>query len=135
MSLHDYLFEHSEDVHRRFGASVFKLEIQDLDGALVRFEASLAFGRDFEGVLIAEEFVYEAEDGRAHRLQYSYHAMYRDRFLFRYDRDPDNHPEMVEHKHLPPDERRIPWGRVTLQEVVDDLYELLGEIEPGDDSP
>jgi len=42
---------------------------------------------------------------------------------------------MVEHKHLPPDERRIAWGRVTMQEVVDDLYELLGEIESGDDSP
>ena len=46
-----------------------------------------------------------------------------------------SYPEMVEHKHLPPDERRIPWGRVRLGEVVDELYELLGEIESGSDSP
>ena len=33
--------------------------------------------------------------------------MYRDLFLFRYDRDPNNHPEMPEHKHLSPGERRV----------------------------
>jgi hypothetical protein len=46
----------------------------------------------------------------------------------RYDRDPDNHPEMPEHKHLPPDER-IDSGPVSLRDVLDELNGIIYEIE------
>ena len=128
MPLGDYAFDRSEEFHSS-GGSVLELETKDLAGQFVLIEASLAFGQRLEGILIVRELVEEGEQGRAHRLQYSYHFMYRDQFLFRYDRDPDNHPEMPEHKHLPPGDRRIASGPVTFREVLEETYDVIAEIE------
>lgn len=49
---------------------------------------------------------------------------------FRYDRDPI-HTAMPEHKHL--GDRRIPWSRVTFQEVVDEVLDLLDQLEQEDE--
>lgn len=65
-----------------------------------------------------------------HRVQYSYQVMHRTRFLLRYDRDPDNHPEMPDHEHLPPDRRMA--ASVTFREVLDEAYALIAEIEADD---
>ncbi|MCC6224154.1 MAG: hypothetical protein IT201_11775 [Thermoleophilia bacterium] len=97
-------------------------------GGPLQIEASLGFGRSWEGVLEVWELLEEHADGAVHRVQYSYQLMVRDRFLFRYDRDPDNHPEMPEHKHLPPD-RRVASGPVTFREVLGEAYALIAEIE------
>jgi len=128
MALDDCVFDRCEDFHRT-GTSVLKLETTDLAGELTLIEAALAFGRTLEGILIVRELVEETSPGQPHRLQYSYHFMYRDLFLFRYDRDPDNHPEMPEHKHLSPAERRVASGRVTFREVLEEVYDLIGELE------
>jgi hypothetical protein len=96
----DYLYDRSEDVHRS-GGYVLRHETGAAGGRYVRFEAAVAFGREYDAVLHVFELIEEVE-GRAHRHLYAYHCLYRDRFLFRYDRDPDNHPEMPEHKHLRP---------------------------------
>lgn len=128
MALDEYVFDRCEDFHR-CGASILKLETSNLAGELALIEASLAFGRTLEGILIVRELIEEIQPGRPHRLQYSYHFMYRDQFLFRYDRDPDNHPEMPDHKHLSPGDRRVPSGPVTLREVLEEVYDLIGELE------
>jgi hypothetical protein len=39
------------------------------------------------------------------------------------------HTDMPEHKHPYGDDRRIPWERVTLQEVVDEVLDLLSQQE------
>lgn len=54
--------------------------------------------------------------------------MVRDQFLFRYDRDPANHPDMPEHKHLPP-QRRIASGPVTFRDVLEEAYAHVAEID------
>jgi hypothetical protein len=107
---------------------VLRHETGTAGGRYVRFEAAVAFGREYDAVLHVFELIEEVE-GRAHRHLYAYHCLYRDRFLFRYDRDPDNHPEMPEHKHLPPDERRVAWDAVTLHEVLEEVHTLVAEIE------
>ncbi len=127
VSVHDYVFDRCEDIHRS-GALVLRLETEDLAGGLVQIESSLAFGRSWEGLLEVWELLEEDASGRVHRLQYSYQLMFRDQLLFRYDRDPDNHPEMPEHKHLPP-ERRIASGPVTFREVLDEAYAVVAERE------
>ena len=63
-----------------------------------------------------------------HRVQYSYQLMHEDRFLFRYDRDPSNHPETPDHKHLPTD-RCIPTLSVTFREVLEEAFNTVHEIE------
>lgn len=85
--------------------------------------AEIQFGDG--GVLSIYELVELDEHLRPHRRKYSYHCQHRDEMLFRYDRDPVQHPEMPEHKHVPPDDRRVMAGRVTLQDVVDELWPII----------
>ena len=44
-------------------------------------------------------------------------------------RDPVQHPEMPEHKHVGGDERRMEWTRLTLREVVDEVIEIVAARE------
>ena len=127
MSMRDYVFDRCEDIHRS-GALVLRLETEDLAGGLVQIEASLAFGRTWDGLLEVWELLEEVANGQVHRLQYSYQLMVRDQFFFRYDRDPANHPDMPEHKHLPP-QRRIASGPVTFRDVLEEAYSNLAEID------
>jgi hypothetical protein len=128
MSLDAYSFSRIQDVHS-CGALVISEEAQDLGGVLFLIRATLAFGRTYDAVLTLREVLEAQPGGAVHRLEYSYQLLYRTQFLFRYDRDPENHPEMPEHKHLPPDERRIAWKRVTFRQVVEEVYDIVGEIE------
>lgn len=128
MALDAYAYERSEAFHT-CGAYAVDEETRDLAGALFLIKATLTFGPSGDTVLVVKEVVEETPTGEVHRLEYSYQLMYRSQFLFRYDRDPENHPEMPEHKHLPPDERRVPSGRVTFREIVDEVYDLLAELE------
>lgn len=128
MSLDRHALDRIDDIHS-CGGLVVQVQTRDLGGTAVLIRATVAFGWHFDAQLIIREVVRETERGEAHREQYSYHLIYRDRFLFRYDRDPDNHPEMPEHKHLPPDERRLAWGRVTFRDVLDETYMLVAEFE------
>jgi len=34
---------------------------------------------------------------------------------------------MPEHKHLPPDERRVHWDRVTLMDVAEEFWPIVSE--------
>jgi hypothetical protein len=58
------------------------------------------------------------------------------RVLLRYDRDPVNHPDMPEHRHVPPDNRREKWSRVTLADVSDEMWDHVrqraAEVEATD---
>jgi hypothetical protein len=123
----DYVFARCNDL-RSCGGDVVRLRTQDLGRRFTQIRALVRFGRAGRVTLGVRELVEELE-GRAHRYAYSYHCACRDCFLFRYDRDPDNHPEMPEHKHLPPDERRVPWGRVTFREVLEETFALVAELE------
>lgn len=91
--------------------------------------AWVTFGEQDSGLLSVFENVVIDEGGSPHRAKYGYHCEHGGQFLFRYDRDPVQHPEMPEHKHLPPDERRITADRVTLQDVVDELWPMVVERE------
>ena len=75
----------------------------------------------------------ERGDGRSyrirpHRRKYGYHFLYEDDFVFRYDRDPTQHPEMPEHKHLPGD-HVDPCDPVTLAQVVDEVLDVVAQRE------
>lgn len=101
----------------------------------------VTFGETDSGLLSAYEHLILQDDGTPHRQKYGYQCQYGDAFLFRYDRDAVQHQYMPHHKHVPPDERRIDWDRVTLQEVVDEFWPIVVErdeairnleVEPAD---
>lgn len=87
----------------------------------------VTFGETDSGLLGIYEHVALADDGTPHREKYGYQCQYGDQFLFRYDHDPVQHPDMPHHKHVPPDERLIKWDRVTLQDVVDEFWPVVVE--------
>lgn len=116
------------------------VQLQDLGGilreavvnvidelVLANLHAWVTFGEHDSGVLSVYEVIVIGEDGAPRRAKYGYHCEHGSQFLFRYDRDPIQHPEMPEHKHLPPEERRIVADRVTLQDVVDELWPMVVE--------
>jgi hypothetical protein len=131
-SLTDYGFERGNDLFS-LGAEVRDRLGIDV-GDELHIDATLAFGQRRQAVLWIFEAVVITE-GQPHRRKYGYHAEYEDIFLFRYDRDPEQHPEMPEHKHLPPDGRRVTSGRVTLREVVEELLDIVAEREGESDRP
>ncbi|HZS25370.1 MAG TPA: DUF6516 family protein [Gaiellaceae bacterium] len=125
-SLEDYGFERTNQFHH-FGAIVESPAAIYLGDWRVIVQCLLIFGQQQQ----AQLWIYEVvgiENDRATRTKYSYHLTYDGSFVFRYDRD-QQHPDMVEHKHLPPDERRVPWDAVTLQEVVDEVVAFTAERE------
>lgn len=128
MSLDEYSVSRMQDIHSCSDLVIHE-ETRDLGGVLFLIKAALAFGSSYDAVLTVREVLETQPSGEVHRLEYSYQLLYGTQFLFRYDRDPENHPDMPEHKHLPPDERRIAWDRVTFRQVVEEVYDLVGEIE------
>jgi len=65
-------------------------------------------------------------DGRPRRWKYGYRLWVNGEQRVGYDRDPTGHPEMPEHKHVFGAEReRIPWQRVTLHEVGEEIWTFL----------
>ena len=93
----------------------------------VVLHARLTFGEFNEGLLTVHEDIRLPDDGVPHRYRYSYQCQYGTDFLFREDRDPIQHPGMVEHRHVPPDDRRIKSRRVTLHDVVDEFWPMVCE--------
>jgi hypothetical protein len=120
-ALTDYSFERGEQIHS-FGADVQIHFSFDVGDELI-ITANLAFG---EGrcILSIYEVVQLTDGGEPHRRKYGYQVICGDT-SFRYDRDPI-HADMPEHKHLG-DGRRVPWERVTLQDVVDEVLDLLSQ--------
>lgn len=105
-------------------AAIFAIVDPDV---LLTVQATLLFGQREHARLDVFEAV-EMVGNRAERTKYTYHAQYENDFLFRYDLNPSQHPEMPEHKHLPPD-RRIPWDRVTRHDVAEELHSMVAERE------
>ncbi len=129
-SLGDYAYDRLEQFHRT-GAIVEQLGTIYIgeDWRLI-IQGLLLFGQDQQAQLWVYEVV-ERNDETPSRVKYTYNLGYEGGLAFRYDRDP-NHADMVEHKHLPPDGRRIAWGRVTFQEVIDECVAIVAEREePG----
>jgi hypothetical protein len=96
-------------------------------GEWASVHGAIAFGEFNLGLLSIFEDIEHGVDGSPHRRKYGYHCAYDQDFLFRYDFDPLPHPDMPYHKHLPPDGRRVEWERVTLREVVDELWQHVAE--------
>jgi Family of unknown function (DUF6516) len=125
-TLTEYVAARCDDIHG-LGGTVAALATTDVGGEVI-IQAIVTFER--EGRLTVFEAVHEDEGGTITRRKYSYQAMWRSDTLFRYDRDPVAHPEMPEHKHVAG--RRERWDAVTLRDVVDELWDLLGQHEAED---
>lgn len=125
-SLDEYLADRGEQFGSLGGVrrDVTVIEFGN-DEATIR--ATVTFGEDDSRVLSAFEHI-RVEDGRPHRSKYGYRCFYRDAFLFGYDRDPDRHFEMPHHKHVAGRNDRLACDRVTLHDVVDELW----SYEPDD---
>lgn len=121
VSPEDYACDRFDELHG-LGATVESCAIGDAAGRIV-INAVLRFGED--GILSLFEVVVAGEDGFAHRQKYSYTGVFPDGYVLRYDRDPVNHPDMAEHRHVGPDDRREPWGRVTLADVSDEMWDQV----------
>jgi Family of unknown function (DUF6516) len=93
--------------------------------------AVVTFGEDDDRMLTAFEHI-RLVDGRPHRVKYGYRCFHRGSFLFGYDRDPMRHPRMPHHKHVAGRDDRLPWDRVTLHDVVEELWSY--ESEDGDEA-
>lgn len=126
-SIDDYLKDRLAHLHD-LGGILRKAIVNVVDElGFATLHAWVTFGEQDSGHLSVFEVVVLGEDGAAHRAKYGYHCEHGGQFLFRYDRDPVQHPEMPEHKHLPPEERRIAADRVTLQDVVEELWPIVVE--------
>jgi hypothetical protein len=125
-SLDDYAHQRGEDLHG-CGAFVHPFLITDLGDNVITVSASLSFGKELQGRLTIFEAI-EIVNGRPHRRKYGYQLTYRDEFIARYDRD-RQHAKMAEHKHTGRLRRRRPWSRVTLGEVIDEMWRIVRERE------
>ena len=126
-SIDDYLKSRLAQLHDLGG--VMRQAIVNIFDELgvATLHAWVTFGESESGLLSVYEVVVIGHDRAPHRAKYGYHCEHDGVFLFRYDRDPLQHPAMPHHKHLPPDERRIAADRVTLQDVVDELWPMVVE--------
>jgi hypothetical protein len=126
-SIDDYLKSRIAQLHDLGG--VLRQAIVNIVDELgvATLHAWVTLGDADNGLLSVYETVVIGHDGAPHRAKYAYHCEHAGGFLFRYDRDPLQHPKMPHHKHLPPDERRIAADRVTLQDVVDELWPMVVE--------
>jgi hypothetical protein len=124
-SLDDYIRDRVGQFHS-FGGSVLVGWGGVIDGlGWATLHGAITFGERNAGQLGVFEIVQLDEHGVPHRLKYGYQCLYDRDFLFRYDYDPIQHDDMPYHKHLPPNERRVLWDRVTLQEVVDEFWPMI----------
>jgi Family of unknown function (DUF6516) len=122
----DYAYDRYDELHG-LGAAVEACTIGDVAGEIV-INALLRFGDD--ATLSVFEVVVADEDGCAHRRKYSYTGAFPDRLLLRYDRDPINHPDMPEHRHV--GDRREKWGRVTLADVSEEMWDHVRQRAEAD---
>jgi hypothetical protein len=89
--------------------------------------AWITFG-DFDNALLSVFEHVVSGEGSARPEKYGYQCQYGpEEFLFRYDFDPVQHPEMPYHKHVPPDpdNRRLKWDEVTLHDAMDEFWPLI----------
>lgn len=126
LSLDDYARDRIAQLHGLGGV------VREANAILVGDDSAtvhgwVTFGETDGGLLGVYEHVILEDDGTPHRLKYGYQCQHGDQFLFRYDRDPVQHPDMTHHKHLPPEERRVEWERVTLQDVADEFWPIVVE--------
>jgi Family of unknown function (DUF6516) len=125
MSLEEYSHARGQDFHS-CGGTVTSHTTEDLaDGAVLLIEAAIVLQTPQEAVVEVDEVIVLTANGDAHRQRYSYRFIFEGLEVFRYDRDPRNHPEMPEHKHV--GNRRIPWGTVGFREFVDEVWEWINE--------
>lgn len=125
-SLDEYAQERCDELHQ-LGGRVEELTLAEVAGELIMI-ATLRFGRDEQAILWITE-VIQFDRGKPHRRKYAYQAGYRDEYLFRYDRDPYNHPRNPEHRHTPGNPKRRAVGRRTLHDVSEELWEQISERE------
>jgi len=122
-SLDEYVKDRIDQLYS-LGGVVRGVVVNKLPNA-ISIHAQVTFGEFNDGLLGVYEHVV-LEDGVPHRRKYGYQCQYEDSFLFRYDRDPVQHPEMAEHKHIG-EGRRIAADRVTLHDVVDEFWPTVAE--------
>lgn len=127
-SLDDYLRDRIVQL-QGLGGSLREADglLDEVAGEWGTLTAVVTFGELNLGFLAIFEDLELGADGTPHRIKYGYHCGHGDTFLFRYDFDPVPHPDMPYHKHLAPNERRIAADRVTLQDVVDELWPIVVE--------
>jgi hypothetical protein len=69
------------------------------------------------------ELVRRVRRGNAHREKYSYKLWLDGRPVVRFERDPQRHPEMPDHKHLH-DNTRVPM-EISLREMLFSVWDEL----------
>jgi hypothetical protein len=127
-SLDDYAHERGEDLHR-CGAYANPFVIADLGNGIITVSATLWFGKELQGRLLIFESI-EIEDGRPHRRDYAYQLEYRGEFLGSYHRDRRHiRGGLFHHKHVGASRRRKKWDRVTLHEMVDEMWDVVRKRE------
>jgi Family of unknown function (DUF6516) len=127
MSLEEYSHARGEDFHSCGGRVTSHKTFDVADGRMLLIEAAIVLVTrpPHEAVLEVDEVVVVTDDGGEHRERYSYRFIFEGREIFRYDRDPKNHPDMPEHKHV--GTRRIQWERVSFREFVNEVWEWINE--------
>jgi hypothetical protein len=120
LTFDQYLFEVQEMLCRLGGWAT--LETSGLGNDVI-LRAKVAIGDDV--VLDVLEVVKKTADGRAHRTKYRYKCFLEGSLVFRYEFEPQVHPEMPLQKHVPPDGTRTPWHRVGLAEVVRGMWDEI----------
>jgi hypothetical protein len=120
ITLDDYAWERIDDLHESGGQVRGMPFVSSTDGGS---ELQILATVDFDYLSFQMLEVVVISHGRPHRRKYSYHCMDGDELVFRYDRDPEGHPRMPEHKHVGPSGRRTRTGPVRLRDVIDEIWE------------
>jgi hypothetical protein len=124
MTLDEYSHDRWNDFHSCGGNVTHHTTLDLAPGVMLQIEAAIVFRTFREGILEVDEVVV-MKDGQPHRLRYSYRFEFQGLEVFRYDRDPRNHPEMPEHKHV--GGRRIPSDRATFRQVVEEAWDWIDQ--------
>jgi hypothetical protein len=118
-SVENYIKDRIDELYH-LGGRVRRVHTDFVEDEEALFNAEITFGDLDVGTLWIFEHVSIVE-GVAQPAKYGYQCLYEEAFLFRYDFDPIQHPEMPYHKHLPPGDRRIGADEVTFHDVMEEL--------------
>jgi hypothetical protein len=124
VSLDEYSHARGEDFHACGGAVTSHVTEDIANRTRLLIGATIVLATEQEAILEIDEVVV-ARAGGEHRFRYAYRFLFEGRMIFGYDRDPVNHPEMPEHKHI--GDRRIPSGAVSFRDFVDEVWDWIEE--------
>lgn len=119
-SFDHYVVDVCDRLHQLGGVPVIETTDLLIERQILLLSSNVTFvGEDLE--LKVFEVLRKTQRDTAHREKYCYRCRLDQQLVFRYERDPLQHPEMPDHKHLS-DGTRIPC-EISVQKVLGGFWD------------